>query len=74
MGQGIGDAACCPFAASILKDNFGPEVIGSAMGAYIQSDRSSDFDYAGVRSCGVSCDNGVLSHKQCLKMRAHGDI
>lgn len=37
VGQGIGDAACCPFAASILKDNFGPDVIGSAMGTYLHS-------------------------------------
>eukprot|EP00903_Cladosiphon_okamuranus_P019176 g17638.t1 len=34
VGQGIGDAACCPFAASILRDHFGPEVIGSAMGVF----------------------------------------
>ena len=34
VGQGIGDAACCPFAASILRDHFGPDVIGSAMGTY----------------------------------------
>ncbi|CAN0521776.1 unnamed protein product, partial [Laminaria digitata] len=32
VGQGIGDAACSPFAASILRDHFGPEVIGSAIG------------------------------------------
>ncbi|CAM9515980.1 unnamed protein product, partial [Ectocarpus sp. 4 AP-2014] len=34
IGQGIGDAACSPFAVSILRDNFGPEVIGSAIGVY----------------------------------------
>eukprot|EP00904_Undaria_pinnatifida_P007739 jgi/Undpi1/4095/HiC_scaffold_16.g07462.m1 len=34
VGQGIGDAACSPFAASILRDHFGPEVIGSAIGVY----------------------------------------
>lgn len=35
VGQGIGDAACSPFAASILRDHFGPEVIGSAIGTYV---------------------------------------
>lgn len=32
VGQGVGDAACSPFAVSILRDHFGPEVIGSAIG------------------------------------------
>ena len=35
VGQGIGDAACSPFAASILRDHFGPEVIGSAIGGVL---------------------------------------
>lgn len=33
IGQGVADAACSPFAASILRDHFGPELIGSAIGA-----------------------------------------
>ncbi|CAN0095663.1 unnamed protein product, partial [Discosporangium mesarthrocarpum] len=32
IGQGVGDAACNPFAAGILRDHFNAGVIGGAMG------------------------------------------
>ncbi|CAM9733549.1 unnamed protein product [Choristocarpus tenellus] len=34
IGQGLGDAACNPFAAAILRDHFDAGVIGAAMGVY----------------------------------------
>lgn len=37
VGQGIGEAACNPFATSILRDHFGAELIGSAIGEPLTS-------------------------------------